>query len=90
MHPVWATRFWIVGFYYLSNAPAGIAKADLVRQAGLRWPVETAIEEAKSELGMDHYETRTWRGWHHHMTLTFLARHFLVHLQLKMKKSPLH
>jgi SRSO17 transposase len=51
--------------YYLSNAPAEIAKTDLVRQAGLRWPVETAIEEAKSELGMDHYETRTWRGWHH-------------------------
>ena len=73
--------------YYLSNAPAEIAKTDLVRQAGLRWPVETAIEEAKSELGMDHYETRTWRGWHHHMTLTFLAHHFLVHLRLKMKKS---
>jgi len=76
--------------YYLSNAPAEIAKTDLVRQAGLRWPVETAIEEAKSELGMDHYETRTWRGWHHHMTLTFLAHHFLVHLRLKMKKSPRH
>jgi len=76
--------------YYLSNAPAEIAKTDLVRQSGLRWPVETAIEEAKSELGMDHYETRTWRGWHHHMTLTFLAHHFLVHLRLKMKKSPRH
>jgi SRSO17 transposase len=76
--------------YYLSNAPAEIAKTDLVRQAGLRWPVETAIEEAKSELGMDHYETRTWRGWHHHMTLTFLAHHFLVHLRLKMKKSHRH
>jgi SRSO17 transposase len=76
--------------YYLSNAPAEIAKTDLVRQAGLRWPVETAIEEAKSELGMDHYETRTWRGWHHHMTLTFLAHHFLVRLRLKMKKSLRH
>jgi SRSO17 transposase len=73
--------------YYLSNAPAKIAKTDLVRQAGLRWPVETALEEGKSELGMDHYETRTWRGWHHHMTLTFLAHHFLVRLRLKLKKS---
>lgn len=36
--------------YYLSNAPASVAKTDLVRQAGLRWPVETAIEEGKSEL----------------------------------------
>ncbi len=76
--------------YYLSNAPTEIATTDLVRQAGLRWPVETAIEEAKSELGMDHYETRTWRGWHHHITLTFLAHHFLVHLRLKIKKSPRH
>lgn len=76
--------------YYLSNAPATIAKTDLVRQAGLRWPVETALEEGKSELGMDHYETRTWRGWHHHLTLTFLAHHFLVRLRLKMKKSLRH
>jgi len=76
--------------YYLSNAPVRIAKTDLVRQAGMRWPVETAIEEGKSELGMDHYETRTWRGWHHHMTLTFLAHHFLVRLRLKMKKSLRH
>ena len=74
--------------YYLSNAPARRPKTDLVRQAGLRWPVETAIEEGKSELGMDHYETRTWCGWHHHhLTLTFLAHHFLVRLRLKMKKS---
>lgn len=76
--------------YYLSNAPAQIAKTDLVRQAGLRWPVESAFEEGKSELGMDHYETRTWCGWHHHMTLTFLAHHFLVRLRLKLKKSLRH
>lgn len=73
--------------YFLSNAPATTAKAELVRLAGLRWPVETAIEEAKGELGMDHYETRTWVGWHHHMTLTFLAHHFLVRLRLRLKKS---
>lgn len=76
--------------YYLSNAPAKIAKTALVRQAGLRWPGETAIEEGKSELGMDHYETRTWRGWHHHIRLTFLAHHFLVRLRLKIKKSLRH
>lgn len=74
--------------YFLSNAPAKIAKTDLVRQAGFRWPIETALEEGKSELGMDHYETRTWHGWHHHMTLTFLAHHFLVRLRLKRKNSP--
>lgn len=74
--------------YFLSNAPACCPPATLVRISGLRWPVETAIEEAKGELGMDHYETRTWRGWHHHMTQTLLAHHFLVRLRLQLKKSP--
>ncbi len=45
---------------------------ELVRVSGLRWPVETALEEAKGEGGMDHYETRTWLGWHHHMTHAIL------------------
>ena len=74
--------------FFLSNAPPSRPHAELVRVSGLRWPVETAIEEAKGELGMDHYETRTWRGWHHHMTQTFLAHHFLVRMRLKLKKSP--
>jgi SRSO17 transposase len=74
--------------YFLSNAPASCPQATLVRVSGLRWPVETALEEAKGELGMDHYETRTWRGWHHHMTQTFLAHHFLVRLRVQLKKSP--
>lgn len=73
--------------YFLSNAPASCPQATLIRVTGLRWPVETALEEAKGELGMDHYETRTWRGWHHHMTQTFLAHHFLVRLRLQLKKS---
>lgn len=72
---------------FLSNAPDTCSPKALVRVSGLRWPVETAIEEAKGELGMDHYETRTWRGWHHHMTQTFLAHHFLVRMRLKVKKK---
>jgi SRSO17 transposase len=74
--------------YFLSNASASCPRRELVRRSGLRWPVETAIEEAKGELGLDHYEVRTWRGWHHHMTQTFLAHHFLVRLRLQLKKSP--
>lgn len=75
---------------YLSNASATCALRTLVRMSGRRWPVETALEEAKSELGMDHYETRAWRGWHHQMTLTFVAHHFLVRLRLRLKKSLRH
>jgi SRSO17 transposase len=75
---------------YLSNAPADIPVSALVRVSGIRWPIETAIEECKGGLGMDHYEVRTWLGWHHHMTLCLLAHHFLVRAQLRLKKERLH
>jgi SRSO17 transposase len=63
---------------YLSNAPAATKETTLVRKSGMRWPIEAAILECKSEVGMDQYEVRGWRGWHHHMTMTLLAHHFLV------------
>lgn len=72
---------------YLSNAPPPTSQAELVRLSGMRWPVETAIEESKGELGMDHYEVRGWKGWHHHMTMSFLAHHFLVRLRLRLGKK---
>ncbi len=72
---------------YLSNASADTPVTDLVRVAGLRWPVETAIEEGKDGLGMDHYEVRTWLGWHHHMTECLLAHHFLVRCQKRLKRG---
>jgi SRSO17 transposase len=71
---------------YLSNAPANTPLTELVRMAGMRWPVETAIEEGKDALGMDHYEVRSWLGWHHHMTECILAHHFLVRTQQRLKK----
>ena len=73
--------------YFLTNAPPECARRELVRVSGMRWPIETAFEEAKGEVGMDHYEVRTWRGWHHHMTQTFLAHYFLVRMRLRGKKS---
>jgi len=73
----------------LSNAAATTAPGTLVWLSGLRWPIERAFQECKGELGMDHYETRTWRGWHHHQTLIILAHHFLVRLGLRLKKTAL-
>lgn len=72
---------------YLSNAPADRPVSELVRMAGMRWPIETAFEESKTGLGMDHYEVRTWLGWHHHMTECLLAHHFLVRTQIRLKKG---
>ncbi len=75
---------------YFSNAPTTCPPGEFVRLSGMRWPVETALEEGKNELGMDHYETRTWPAWHRHMAHTFLAHLFLVGLcRLWQKKSGL-
>lgn len=73
--------------FYLSNAPATCSLAEFVRVSGVRWPIETGFEEAKGEVGMDHYETRTWLGWHHQMTHAILAHLFLVRLQLTIQKK---
>ena len=73
--------------FYLSNAPVSCSRAKLIRVCGLRWPVETTLEEGKDELGMDHYETRGWTSWHHHMAQTFIAQLFLMRLRLLFKKK---
>jgi hypothetical protein len=70
--------------YYLSQAPAETPLAELVRVSGMRWPIEACFEEGKEEVGLDQYELRFWRGWHHHMTLVILAHHFLVRLQRRL------
>ncbi len=68
--------------YYFSNAPVSTPLEELVRISGMRWPIESIFEEAKGEVGMDHYEMRSWSGWHHHMLLVSLAHHFLVRLRI--------
>jgi SRSO17 transposase len=74
----------------LSNAPADTPHTELVRIAGMRWPVETALEDGKDGLGMGDYMVRSWLGWHHHMTECILAHHFLVRLQKRLKRGLPH
>lgn len=73
--------------FYFSNAPADISLLDVVRLSGMCWPVEIIFEEGKGEIGFDHYETRSWLGWHHHMLLVSLAHHFLVRLRIQFKEK---
>ena len=72
---------------YMCNAPAALPQQRLVRSSGMRWPIETCFEVGKQEVGMGDYEVRSWRGWHHHMTLVFLSLAFLVRLQGQLKKT---
>ena len=67
--------------YYFSNAPEDTPLETLARVGGSRWPIETEFETEKSDVGLDEYETRTWAGWHHHITLCLLAGAFLLSLQ---------
>jgi SRSO17 transposase len=73
--------------YFFSNAPIHIPLAELVRVCGMRWPIESIFEESKGEVGMDHYEMRSWLGWHHHMLLVSLAHHFLVRLRIQFQEQ---
>lgn len=67
--------------YYLSNAPDDTPPLRLAQVAAARWVIETEFEISKSETGLDEYEVRSWRGWHHHMALALLAAAFLLTLQ---------
>ncbi|CCK25227.1 IS4 family transposase [Streptomyces davaonensis JCM 4913] len=64
--------------YWMTNLPATTAIADLVRFAKMRWRIEHDYRELKHGLGLDHFEGRTWRGWHHHVTLVTAAQAFLT------------
>lgn len=70
--------------FYRSNAPRTTPWKTLARLTAWRWPVESTIEECKSELGLDHYEVRGWTGWHHHTAMTLLSHHFLVRVRVEM------
>jgi SRSO17 transposase len=62
---------------YVTFAPAERSLPALVRVAGLRWTVEESIQTGKGEVGLDHYEVRSWTGWYRHMTLAMWAQAFL-------------
>lgn len=64
--------------YWLSNLPADVEPERLARLARLRWKIELDYKQLKGELGLDHYEGRSWLGWHHHTALVTAAHGFLT------------
>ncbi|MCL5734645.1 MAG: IS701 family transposase [Actinobacteria bacterium] len=59
--------------YYLVYAPTNTPLSQMVRAAGARWTIEDTFKLAKGQVGLDHYEVRSWHGWYHHITLALLA-----------------
>jgi SRSO17 transposase len=86
---------WLVGEhrasgekkYYLSNLPADAPLEVLAALIKARWVCEQVHQQLKDELGLDHFEGRSWRGLHHHALLRLLAFAFLQHLRLGGKKG---
>jgi SRSO17 transposase len=82
---------WLVGEhrfsgerkYYLSNLPPDAALKQLASLIKARWVCEQAHQQLKEELGLDHFEGRSWRGLHRHALLTLIAYLFLQHLRLR-------
>lgn len=73
--------------YAFSNAPEDVPFSELCEAATMRWPIEQCFQDGKSQVGMDHYEHRSWNAWHRHMIYVFLALHFLHRLRIRFKKN---
>jgi SRSO17 transposase len=74
--------------YALSNLPADTSCRRAVRLWKSRWPVEQGYQQLKEELGLDHFEGRSWRGFHHHAAMTFLAYGFLLFEKIITPPAP--
>lgn len=59
--------------FFTTWAPSGTSIERLTKIEGRRWAIEDSFETAKNELGLDHNETRSWRGWRRHVSLVMLA-----------------
>jgi len=73
--------------YFFSNLSATTSLKRLVTTAKSRWWIEHSYRELKDELGLDHFEGRSWRGWHHHVVLVLLAYAFLQHVRRQRVKK---
>jgi SRSO17 transposase len=73
--------------FYRCHNPHHARLGELVHVAGARWPIEECFGSSKNEVGLDHYQVRTWDAWHRHVTLAMLAHTFLAVTAHKAKKG---
>jgi SRSO17 transposase len=73
--------------FYVCFSPAGTTLQELARVAGTRWSIETCIEEAKGEVGLDQYEVRKWAGWYRHITLALFAHALLTVIRARVAEK---
>jgi SRSO17 transposase len=73
--------------YLTTWCPAGTSIATLVRVEGHRWAIEDSFETAKNEFGLDHNETRSWHGWHRHVSFVMLALAMMAAIRQRVNQS---
>jgi len=74
--------------YFTTWCPAGTSIETLVRIEGHRWSIEDSFETAKNEFGLDHNETRSWHGWHRHVSLVMLAFAMMAAIRHRANAMP--
>ncbi len=74
--------------YAFGNLPPGTSRVQAVRLWHERWKIEQGYQQMKEELGLDHFEGRSWRGFHHHAALVMLAFGFLALEARRAKTRP--
>jgi SRSO17 transposase len=74
--------------FFSTWCPAGTSIEKLVAIEGHRWAIEDSFETAKNELGLDHNETRSWHGWHRHVSLVMLAFATMAAIRHRANTAP--
>ena len=75
--------------FFSTWCPKGTSMEKLVSVEGHRWAIEDSFETAKNELGLDHNETRSWHGWHRHVSLVMLAFAMMAAIRHQANAAPL-
>jgi SRSO17 transposase len=74
--------------FFSTWCPKGTPMAKLVAVEGHRWAIEDSFETAKNEFGLDHNETRSWHGWHRHVSLVMLAFAMMAVIRHRANAEP--
>ncbi len=74
--------------FFTTWCPAGTPIETLVSVEGYRWAIEDSFETAKNELGLDHNESRSWHGWHRHVSLVMLAFAMMAAIRQRANATP--
>src|SRR5208337_711643 len=92
LEKVWLVVDWPAGdpepyHYYLAHLHRPPTKARCLKLSRSRWHIEQYFQRSKADLGLDHFEGRSWRGFHHHLVLSAVAYLFILTVYLRRKKN---